>query len=214
MLTILLPTHRSELFPKSLESIFVVRKNSETISNLIINCDKKKSNNYCKYIKKYIPEIKKNFPNFKILYSSIDNNSINEIYYNLIKEAKTEYFYFLEDDDQLLTNFNFINKKYDYYIGLYKIHPLHEIFNESKIIQEIKKVNFFKQDPKEIPWYQLGQVVFKTKKIKWFPSIVDTHNDFYLLKNNPGKIKIMYNYFFKQGWSFDSFSQNFNKGKE
>jgi len=219
MLTILLPTHRPEFFDKALESVFVAKEKSKVITNLIINCDKKDTNNNCKYLDKYQKLIKKYFnKNYKFIYTQ--NQSINDIYRNLIDNVMTKYFYFLEDDDILLTNFNFI-KKYnliDYFIGLYKINNKHEDFNESKIINEIKNINFINSKPEVVSWYQLGQVVFKTEKIKWFPEKIHTYNDFYLLQKNlelnRGKIKIIFKYFFKQGWSADSFSQNFWKDKK
>lgn len=216
MITILLPTHRPNFFKKALYSLIKYKKTSKTISQLIINCDDKTSKDNCKYVKKYFYLIKKYFPDFEIYYISTKNDSINKIYYNLIQKTKTEYFYFLEDDDMLLNDFNFLedSKKYSYFFGLYIINDKHENVTNSAIInsvQSIKKI--FKVKPEDIPLFQLGQVLFKTKNIKWFPTEEHTYNDFYLVKNNPGSIKHIYQYFFKQGWSEDSYSQNFLKNK-
>jgi len=218
MVTILLPTHRSQFFEQALTSIINNKKISSVMSQLIINCDDRVSNDDCIYVKKYRDIIEQFFPNYKILYNSTKNNSINKIYYDLIKNVETEYFYFLEDDDILLNTFDFLlkeEKRKDYYLGLYKINIKHEDFNESRIIKEFKKIkNIFKLNSEDVSWFQLGQVLFKTEKIKWFPKEEHTYNDFYLLKNNPGSLKFIYQYFFIQGWSEDSYSQNFFKGKK
>jgi len=218
MVTILLPTHRPQFFERALKSVLNNKKISSVISQLIINCDDRVSNDDCIYVKKYREIIEQCFPNYKILYNSTANNSINKIYYDLIKNVETEYFYFLEDDDMLMNTFDFLsleNKKLSYYLGLYKINLKHDNFNNKELYDQIKNLkNIFKLNPEDIPWFQLGQVLFKTKKIKWFPKEVHTYNDFYLLKNNPGSLKIIFQYFFKQGWSEDSYSQNFSKVKK
>ena len=213
MVTILLPTHRSQFFEQALKSVINNKKVSSVISQLIINCDDKISNDNCLYVKKFRSIIEQNFPNYKILYNSTKNDSINKIYFDLIKNVETEYFYLLEDDDILLNTFDFLleeEKRKDYYIGLYKINKNHDQFSNKKLYDQIRKIkNLFNLNPEDLPWFQLGQVLFKTKKIKWFPNEEHTYNDFYLLKNNPGSLKFIYQYFFIQGWSEDSYSQNF-----
>jgi len=216
MITILLPTHRPQFFEKALFSVLHKKISSKTISQLIINCDNRLSKDNCLYIKKYFYIIEKYFPNFKVLYNSTKNNSINKIYYDLIKNVETEYFYFLEDDDILLNSFDFLlqeERKLSYYFGLYKIHPKHEQFTNKELYDQIQKLkDIFKLNPLDLEWFQLGQVLFKTEKIKWFPKEEHSYNDFYLVKNNPGSSKLILQPFFEQGWSEDSYSQNFFKG--
>ena len=217
MVTILLPTHRPQFFEQALKSVINNKKLSSVITQLIINCDDKVSDDNCLYVKKFRNIIEQYFPNYKILYNSTKNNSINKIYFDLIKNVETEYFYFLEDDDILLNTFDFLlkeEKRKSYYIGLYKINKKHDQFSNKELYDQIRNIkNIFKLNPEDLPWFQLGQILFKTKKIKWFPNKEHTYNDFYLLKNNPGSLKFIYQYFFIQGWSEDSYSQNF-KGFE
>lgn len=204
MITILLPTHRPEQFNNALDSIFVQIKKSKNISQIIINFDSDEI-----YLNDNQKKILNNIPH-KIL-NIRNQGNLNSIYKGLIESCETEYFYFLEDDDILLTDFDFVKgNRLSYYFGLYKIHPNHDEFTNKELYYQIKNIkNIFKFEPENLPWFQLGQVLFKTKKIKWFPEKEHTYNDFYLIKNNPGSVKIVYQNFFKQGWCKDSYSQNF-----
>ena len=146
-----------------------------------------------------------------------------ESYKYLFNLAKGEYIYFLEDDDLLLTDFSFLddsnlatkkeqklnlshlkNSSPDYYFGKYKYHVLRENINWKQEFFKLFKLNhkklFFEYpNPDNFQSFQLSQLVIKKKIIKFFPITNNKYNDYYLFKNNPGKIKYLNKYFFQQG---------------
>jgi hypothetical protein len=105
LITVILLTHREKFFERALNSIIESQKKSKLNYNLIINCDCQKN-----YLKNYLKRIFDNFKNIQMFYITTKENSINDIYINAIGNVTTEYFYILEDDDELLTNFNFLLK--------------------------------------------------------------------------------------------------------
>lgn len=202
MLTILIPTHNR---PRELRIALGSLTKIKVPFKVIINCDDK--------------SIDKNIINeFKILDITFYKKKFQnwgEVYAFLIRKVQTEYFYFLEDDDKLNTNFNFLNSnsKPDYYFGYYQPHE-----RESTNIIKLRKwflkmfgsthTEIFKQNPnaQDFTHFQLGQLVFKKEIINEVPSTNDNYNDYYLFKNNPGTVECLDQVFYKQGLSHYSIS--------
>ncbi len=65
--------------------------------------------------------------------------------------------------------------------------------------------NFF-DTPEKFWYFQLSQILIKKSIIKYFPKTSNKYNDYYLFKNNPGSIKFINKFFFKQGWDGNNYS--------
>ena len=135
-------------------------------------------------------------------------------YEYLYRKADTEYIYYLEDDDQLRTDFSFIFKTdcpadciIDYFYGLYKHHEdMEPNFNLSEFLLPFKR-NLSHKDlfkiyykPEIFTYFQLSQIVIRKEIIKHFPTNSNIYNDYILFKYNPGNIKYIKQYFFSQGY--------------
>ena len=150
-LSILILTHnRPKLFERCLNS--VLKQNLKDIEILVNNDsdDILESSKYTLY--------------------RVKSQNLSEIYFNLFKNAKGKYIYFLEDDDYLLEGFKDFYKEvlkddYDFSIAKYLKHNL-------------KPMKFNKED------FQLSQVIFKREKIKYFPFDNNIENDYKLYINN------------------------------
>lgn len=150
-LSILILTHnRPKLFERCLNS--VLKLNLENIEILVNNDsdDISESSDYTLY--------------------RVKSQNLSEIYFNLFKNAKGKYIYFLEDDDYLLEGFkDFYNEvlenNSDFGIAKYLKHNL-------------KPMKFNKED------FQLSQVIFKKSKITKFPFDNNIENDYKLYINN------------------------------
>ena len=150
-LSILILTHkRPKLFERALNS--VLELNLENVEILVNNDsgDISESSDYTLY--------------------RVKSQNLSEIYFNLFKNAKGKYIYFLEDDDYLLEGFKDFFKEvyendYDFSIAKYLKHNL-------------KPMKFNKED------FQLSQVIFKREKIKYFPFDNSIENDYKLYINN------------------------------
>jgi len=201
MISFLIPVSR-ESYKDSLDSILSkeIKYNYE-----IILC----FNNYQLY--KKIPKGIRENPKIEII--SLSDELWFYSYKILHSFSSKKYIYYLEDDDKLLTDFSFLDKypNYDYYFGLYKNHPNHDSINWSNEIKELNKsfYELFKRykTPEDFYYFQLSQLLIKRDIIKNIPLTDNKYNDYYLFKNNPGKIKYIYKYFFKQGWNGDNYSQ-------
>lgn len=150
-LSILILTHnRPELFKRALNS--VLKLNLENVEILVNNDSSDISES-------------KEYKLFRV-----KSENLSEIYFNLFKNAKGKYIYFLEDDDYLLEGFKefyneVLEKDYDFGIAKYLKHNL-------------KPTKFNKED------FQLSQVIFKKIKITKFPFDNDIENDYKLYINN------------------------------
>lgn len=150
-LSILILTHnRPELFKRALNSVLELK-----LENIEILVNNDSSD---------ISESKE----YKLFRVKLEN--LSEIYFNLFKNAKGKYIYFLEDDDYLLNGFKeFYNEvlenNSDFGIAKYIKHNL-------------KPMKFNKED------FQLSQVIFKKSKITKFPFDNDIENDYKLYINN------------------------------
>ena len=152
------------------------------------------------------------FPNKKIKYFINDfKDNWGQYYKFLFKQATKKYIYYLEDDDQLLTNFSFLiqESNYDYYFGKFKSHPKHdkiiEVIKEFKIAKKLKthdKIFRYFNTPEKFKTFQLSQILIKKDiiNIQTFPVSNNKYNDYYLFKNNPGSIKFIPIFFYLQGW--------------
>jgi glycosyltransferase involved in cell wall biosynthesis len=194
-LSILIPTHdRPEQLQKCLLSI--CKANIQITFEIIINCD----DNSIKDI---------NFDKYKLPITIYNNNFSNwgQVYNFLYKKAKGEYIYYLEDDDILLTSFNF-DLVSDYYFGLYypnkrENSTLKRFRNSFKKIwnyNHFKLFNYY-SIPEKFEHFQLGQLIIKKGIIRNFPKTDDKYNDYYLFFKNIGTIKYINKLFYKQGES-------------
>lgn len=202
MLTILIPTHNR---PKELRIALGSLIKIMVPFKVIINCDDKSINE----------NILKEFPRVDITFYKKKFWNWGEVYAFLIQKVQTEYFYFLEDDDKLRTDFEFLNSssKPDYYFGYYNPHA-----RESTTIVKIRKWftslrgithnELFRKysRPEELTHFQLGQLVFKTENIKKVPTNNNKYNDWYLFKDNPGTIEYLDKVLYSQGLSHYSIS--------
>ena len=150
-LSILILTHnRPKLFERCLNS--VLKLNLKDIEILVNNDSNDVFEN----------------SNYKLF--KIKSENLGEIYFNLFKNAKGKYIYFLEDDDYLLDSFK------DFYEETLKNNS---DFSIAKYIRHnFKPVNFNKED------FQLSQVIFKKSKISKFPFDNNIENDYKLYINN------------------------------
>lgn len=150
-LSILILTHnRPKLFQRCLKS--VLKLNLENVEILVNNDSSDISES-------------KEYKLFRV-----KSENLSEIYFNLFKNAKGKYIYFLEDDDYLLEGFKELYNEtlkddYDFSIAKYLKHNL-------------KPMKFNKED------FQLSQVIFKREKIKYFPFDNSIENDYKLYINN------------------------------
>ena len=211
MLTILIPTHNR---PKELRNalISILAARIVVPFKVIINCDDES-----------VPEeIVNDYPSLDITFYKKKFRNWGEVYEFLIKQCETEYLYFLEDDDILKTNFDFLlpstestkwMDEFDYYFGYYLSHE-REGVSVVKLKRWfstlLKKNNMHKKlltgVPEDLKHFQLGQLVIKKRCIKKIPINNDKYNDYYLFKDNPGSIKYIDKVFYKQGLSHYSIS--------
>ena len=206
MISFLIPVSR-ESYKNSLDSILSqnIKYNYEII--LCFN----EINLYNK-----IPNYIKMNPDIKIL--NLPEELWFYSYKSLYESANNKYIYYLEDDDLLLTDFSFLDNypNFDYYFGIYKNHLKHDIINWTEEILKYKNKSFKKlfklfKTPRDFYFFQLSQLLIKRDIIKNIPISDNKYNDYYLFKNNPGKIKYINKYFFKQGWDGNNYSQKDKK---
>ena len=152
------------------------------------------------------------FSDKKIKYFINDfKDNWGQYYKFLFEQATKKYIYYLEDDDQLLTDFSFLIQEpdYDYYFGKYKSHPKHERisevikeFNTAKKFKTHEKIFNYFNTPEKFKAFQLSQILIKKDIINTqnFPVSNNKYNDYFLFKNNPGRIKFIPKFFYLQGW--------------
>jgi len=193
------------------ETLLSIQKQNIKLKYNIILCFNN-SKLYFKYIK-YLKQ------EHNITYF-LNNKEWYKSYYLLYKKSlkyNSEYIYYLEDDDILITDFSFLEKenKPDYYFGMYNINESREEISQKEFVLWFMKIpenysKIFKQfdTPEKFDHFQLSQLIIKKDVInkKHFPITNDKYNDYYLFKNNPGKIKKIYKSFFKQGISKNNVS--------
>jgi len=195
-LSILIPTHdRPEQLQNCLLSI--CKADIQIPYEIIINCD----DNSIKDI---------NFNKYKLPIKIYNNKFFNwgQVYNFLYKKSNGNYIYFLEDDDLLLTSFDFLDYDFDYYFGMYypnkrENNTLKKFRNSFKRIWSFThtKLFFNYNIPEKFIHFQLGQIIIKKEIIKKFPKTDNKYNDYYLFAKNPGTIKYINKLFYKQGES-------------
>lgn len=184
-LSILIPTHnRPKLFQRCIRSVI---DNCPKNLEIIVNND---SND--------IEEVKQE--NVHYYYNKLQ---LTDIYKFLVQKARSEYIYFLEDDDYLSKGFyskisKFLDSKNDLIVGKYYSCDLSKTENT-----DILRISHLKNDfDIKDPMFQLGQVIFKRSlfdSFEWFNDN-DIHNDYKLTKYflNKYKYKIVNKIFFIQ----------------
>jgi len=194
-LSILIPTHdRPEQLQKCLLSIR--KANIQIPYEIIINYDDDS-----------IKDI--NFNKYKLPITIYNASFINwgQVYNFLYKKSNGEYIYYLEDDDTLLTSFDF-ELKNDYCFGLYYPNA-RENSTLKNFRKSFKKIwnkthtelfNYY-NIPEKFDHFQLGQIIIKKEIIKKFPKTDNKYNDYYLFFRNSGSIKYINKLFYKQGKS-------------
>jgi len=135
-LTILILTHnRPKLFERCLNSVL---KNIPEYVEVIVNND---SND--------IIEI----PHSQVKYYYYQNDNIGYIYDFLLRKSKTNYIYFLEDDDYILPNF---------WKTIILKNSIYQYIPDGGYKQYLK---FFKNDKDFKRYFQLGQIIFNKNYI-------------------------------------------------
>ena len=198
-LSFLVLTHnRPDKFKLCIDSILKIIKNfPDKKFEIIIN------NDSCD-----IEELDIIIPNCEIKYYYY-NWELYKLYEFIYTSSSGQYCYFLEDDDQLHNQFNFIIEKlgtFDLLIGLYlpdkKISGTVLLRNFKYLIQ-----SKFYNHP-EFNYFQLSQIIFK-RKLYNFPQNNDVLNDEVILQEifqNNNTIEYSTKYLFKQYIYEDNFS--------